>query len=61
MGAKLKAFALAGSLSFTLADSAFAFVWDCPPVPEFDGASGVAAIALVLSVGAVLFSGSRSR
>jgi hypothetical protein len=61
MSAKFKVLAVAGLLSFTLADSAFAFVWDCPPVPEFDGTSGIAAISLLLSVAAVLFSKSRSR
>jgi len=61
MGAKLKVFALAGWLSFILADTAFAFRWKCPPVPEFDGASSVAAIALLMSVGAVLFDRSRNK
>jgi hypothetical protein len=46
------------------ADSAFALsLWDCIPiipppppqqVPEIDGASGLAAIALIMSVGAVM-------
>jgi hypothetical protein len=46
-------------MSFTMANQATAGFFRV--VPEFDGPSGVAAIALLLSVGAVLFSGSRSR
>jgi hypothetical protein len=42
-------------LSILWADSAFAFsFWDCIPVPEIDAASGLATLALVMSVGAVI-------
>lgn len=42
-------------LSMLWADSAFALsLWDCIPVPEIDGSSGLAAIALIMSVGAVI-------
>lgn len=41
-------------LSFMGVERASAFAWYCPPVPELDGASGATAIALLLSVGAVL-------
>ena len=61
MSAKLKVFALAGSLSLALADTAFAFQWGGPRVPEFDGASSIAAISVLLSVGAVLFNRSRRK
>lgn len=61
MGVKLKVLTVAGLLSCTFANSAFAFVWECPPVPEFDGSMTVAALSLLFSVGAVLFSGSRSQ
>jgi hypothetical protein len=33
--------------------------WICPPVPEFDASSGVAVIALLMSVGAVLLRRAR--
>jgi hypothetical protein len=61
MAAKLKVFALIGSLSFVLADAAFAFHWRGPRVPEFDATSGVVAVALLISVGAVLFNRSRNK
>jgi len=35
--------------------------WWCPPVPEFDGSGATAAMALVASIGAILFSGSKER
>jgi hypothetical protein len=44
-------------LSLLWADSAFAFsFWDCIPeqVPEIDAASGLATLALIMSIGAVI-------
>jgi hypothetical protein len=42
-------------LSVLWADSAFAFsFWDCIPVPEIDATSGLATLALVMSIGAVI-------
>jgi hypothetical protein len=42
-------------LSLLWADSAFALsLWNCIPVPEIDGASGLAAIALVMSFGGIV-------
>jgi hypothetical protein len=44
------------------ANSAFAFsFWDCVPVPEIDAGSGLAAVALVMSIGAVLHNKIRRR
>jgi hypothetical protein len=57
MGLNMKSFAVAGLLSFALANSAFAQY--SFPVPEFDGTTGIAAASLLASVVAVLFSGSR--
>lgn len=52
-------------LSFALADHAMAgwfnIVPKPTPVPEFDGSTGVAAIALLVSVVAVVFNRRRSR
>jgi hypothetical protein len=31
----------------------------CPPVPEFDGPAGIAAIALLISVAAVIYDKSK--
>jgi len=59
-----KSITIASSLLLTVlwADSAFALsLWDCLPiipppqqVPEIDGSSGLAVIALIMSVGAVI-------
>jgi hypothetical protein len=60
MGAYFKVGAVAVLASIAMVDHAFARpFWYCPPVPEFDGASSVAAIALLLSVGAILFGDSK--
>jgi hypothetical protein len=59
MSAKLKVGATALLLSFLMVEQASAISWYCPPVPEFDGSSGVAVLALLMSVGAVLFRGSK--
>ena len=58
MNTKLKVGATALLMSFMMIDQAFAAFWYCP-VPEFDGPSGIAAMTLLVSVGAILFSGSR--
>ena len=43
-------------------DQVFAgFLRYTPPVPEFDGASSIAAIALLMSVSGVLFDRSRNK
>ena len=44
-------------MSFTMANQAAAGSWNI--VPEFDGSSSIAVIALLMSVGAVLFRGSK--
>jgi hypothetical protein len=61
-----KSITIASALLLTVlwADSAFALsLWDCLPiipppppqqVPEIDGSSGLAVIALIMSVGAVI-------
>ena len=54
MGRQFGVFALALGTGIALVDSAAASFFYCPPVPELDGSSGIAAIALILSVGAVL-------
>lgn len=53
-------------LSLALVDHATAGLFGRPvpvptPVPEFDGSTGVAAIALLVSVVAVVFNRRRSR
>jgi hypothetical protein len=49
-------------MCFTMANQATAgFFKIVPPVPEFDGASSIAAIALLMSVGGVLFNRSRNK
>jgi hypothetical protein len=59
MGAKLKVAATALLLSFLMVEQASAGRWYCP-VPEFDGSSSIAVLALLMSVGAVLFRGSKN-
>jgi hypothetical protein len=59
MIAKLKVLAVAGLVSVVLANGASAFAWYCPPVPEFDGSSGIAVLALLLSLGAILRGNTR--
>ena len=65
MDRKYAVLALAGSLSLALADTGFAFRGHGhghgPRVPEFDGASSIAAISVLLGVGAVLFNRSRKK
>jgi len=46
-------------MCFTMANQAAAGFFYV--VPEFDGASSIAAISLLMSVGAVLFNRSRSK
>jgi len=60
MKTKIKVGAAALLMSFAMMDQAFAGVFNVP-VPEFDGPSGIAAIALLVSVGAVLFGRSKNR
>jgi hypothetical protein len=60
MNTKMKVCATALLMSFAMMDQAFAGVFNIP-VPEFDGPSGIAAIALLVSVGAVLFGRSKNR
>lgn len=46
---------LALAVSLVSASQVFAKpFWYCPPVPEFDGSGSIAAIGLLMSVGAVL-------
>jgi hypothetical protein len=61
MNTKMKVGATALLMSFVMIDQAFAGFFVVTPVPEFDGPSGIAAIALLVSVGAVLFGRSRNR
>jgi hypothetical protein len=61
MSTKMKVGATALLMSLTMIDQAFAGFFEVTPVPEFDGPSGLAAIALLAGVGAVLFSRSRKR
>lgn len=62
---KMKVGAAALLTSLMTIDQAFAGsflpVITPEPVPEFDGPGGIAAIALLVSVGAILFSRSRNR
>ena len=59
MRTTLKLAATSALLSCALIDQAFAgYFW---VVPEFDGPGAIAAVALLASVGAVLFNGSRNR
>jgi hypothetical protein len=64
MGTKMKVGA-AALLSLMTTSQAFAGFFPLPPapaaVPEFDGSSGIAAIALLVSVGAILFGASRNK
>ena len=67
MGTKMKVGAATLLISLMAIDQAFAgsfvpvFTPTTPAVPEFDGPSGIAAIALLVSVGAILFGGSRNK
>lgn len=56
-----KIVAMAVLATFAMANQAFAAFWYCPPVPEFDGPSGVAAMTLLVSVGAILLRKSKNR
>ncbi len=66
MGTKMQVSAAALLASLMTINQAFAGFFPTPPpapaaVPEFDGSSGIAAIALLVSVGAILFSRSRTQ
>jgi hypothetical protein len=61
MGTKMTVGATALLISLMTIDQAFAGFFEITPVPEFDGPSGLAAIALLVGVGAILFSRSRNR
>ncbi len=61
MGTKMTVGTTALLMSLTMIDQAFAGFFEITPVPEFDGPSGLAAIALLVGVGAILFSRSRNR
>jgi hypothetical protein len=61
MSTKMTVGATALLMSLTMIDQAFAGFFVVTPVPELDGPSGLAAIALLAGVGAVLFSRSRNR
>lgn len=54
MGLTSGVFAIALGISIAWVNSAAASFFYCPPVPEFDGSSGIAAIALLMSIGAIL-------
>jgi hypothetical protein len=60
MGTKTKVGATALLMSLTMIGQAFAGFFEVTPVPEFDGPSGLAVIALLVGVGAILFSRSRN-
>ena len=59
MRTTLKLTATSIFLGCALSTQAFAGFFNV--VPEFDGPGAIAAVALLASVGAVLFSGSRNR
>ena len=64
MGTKMKVGATALLMTFVMIDQAFAELFPFlppAPVPEFDGPSGLAAVMLLVGVGAILFSRSRNR
>ena len=58
---KMNVGAAALLMSLMTIDQAFAGFFNIVPVPEFDGPGGIAAIALLVSVVAILFSRSRNR
>lgn len=60
MTTKLAAAATALAISAMYATEASAELWTRPAVPEFDGPGGVAAIALLASVVAIVFHRARS-
>lgn len=61
MSTKMKIGATALLMSLAMIDQTFAgFLPPVEPVPEFDGASGIAVLALLVSVGAILFNRSRN-
>jgi hypothetical protein len=60
MGTIFKASVIASAMSLGFITQAAAdSFWYCPPVPEFDGSSSVAVIALLMSVGAILIRRAR--
>ena len=63
MTMKTKVGAAALLMSLMTIDQAFAGFFPTPPasVPEFDGPSGLAAMMLLVGVGAILFSRSRNK
>lgn len=61
MGTRMKVGATGLFISLMMVDQAFASIWYCPPVPEFDGPSGIAAMTLLAGVGAILFGRSKNR
>lgn len=66
MSTKMKVGATALLMTFVMIDQAFAELFPSlppapTPVPEFDGPSGLAAVMLLVGVGAILFSRSKNR
>jgi hypothetical protein len=62
MSTKLNVGALALLMSLVMANHAVAgFFVVTPTVPELDGAGSLAALALLASVGAIFFRGSKDR
>lgn len=62
MGKKVEVGALALVMSLLSVEQVMAgSFWWCPPVPEFDGSGSIAAIGLLMSIGAVLLRRSADR
>jgi hypothetical protein len=59
---KFKTLGAAALLSTIGINQAFAAIWDIPPpIPEFDGSSAIAVLALLASVVAILVVRARSK
>ena len=62
MSTKFNVGALALLMSLVMANHAFAgFFVVTPNVPELDGTGSLAAVALLVSIGAIFFRGSKDR
>ncbi len=58
---KMKVGAAALLMSLMTANQAFAGFFNVTPVPEFDGSSGIAVVALLAGLAAVVFNRAKSK